>query len=126
MTPSDFPINIEVESYYLPEHSDEIKHQYTFGYTVTITNQGEQSAQLLSRHWEITDGNGELDKVDGEGVVGQQPKLPPGKSFRYSSRVVLGTQVGVMCGNYTWLDENGQTLSTPIPTFRLAKPNSLH
>jgi ApaG protein len=119
-------IDIQVDTLYLPEHSDEQNQQFVFGYRVTLTNTSENEYQLMRRFWQITDGNGEIEEVNGEGVVGQQPSLAPGGSFHYSSRAVLKTQVGVMQGNYTWQSMDGRTFVTTIPTFRLATPNSLH
>lgn len=119
-------IQIGVETEYLEEHSSEQDEQFTFVYTITITNQDEIPLKLLRRHWHITDGNGKTNEVEGEGVVGKQPTLPPKKPFTYTSSIVIQTPVGVMEGNYTLQTEDGELLRAPIPAFRLAKPNSLH
>ncbi|CAG9295628.1 Co2+/Mg2+ efflux protein ApaG [Celerinatantimonas diazotrophica] len=119
-------IQIGVETEYLEEHSSEQDEQFTFVYTITITNQDDIPLKLLRRHWHITDGNGKTNEVEGEGVVGKQPTLKPKKPFTYTSSVVIQTPVGVMEGNYTLQTEKGELLSAPIPAFRLAKPNSLH
>ncbi|MFM2486741.1 Co2+/Mg2+ efflux protein ApaG [Celerinatantimonas yamalensis] len=119
-------IQIGVETEYLDEHSIERDQQYTFVYTITITNQGDMPLKLLRRHWHITDGNGKTNDVEGEGVVGTQPTLKPYQPFTYTSSAVIQTPVGVMEGNYTLQTEAGDLLSAPIPAFRLAKPNSLH
>ncbi|MFM2479553.1 Co2+/Mg2+ efflux protein ApaG [Celerinatantimonas sp. MCCC 1A17872] len=126
MCPASATIQIGVETEYLEEHSSEQDEQFTFVYTITITNQNDAPLKLLRRHWHITDGNGKTNEVEGEGVVGKQPTLKPKKPFTYTSSVVIQTPVGVMEGNYTLQTDNGELLSAPIPAFRLAKPNSLH
>lgn len=126
MCPESTTIQIGVETEYLEDHSCEDEEQYTFVYTITITNRGETSLKLLHRHWQITDGNGKTNEVEGEGVVGRQPTLKPNQPFTYTSSTVLKTPVGVMEGQYTLQTETGDLLSALIPVFRLAKPNSLH
>jgi ApaG protein len=97
-----------------------------FAYTITITNTGEVSAQLLSRHWIITDANNLVQEVKGQGVVGAQPKLKPGESFEYSSGSVLTTPVGTMRGAYQMVAEDGTRFDATIPEFTLSAPRVLH
>ena len=97
-----------------------------FSYTITIRNEGEVAARLLTRHWVITDANGRVQEVRGDGVVGEQPYLKPGQGFRYSSGAVLETPVGAMQGSYQMLGDDGARFDAPIPVFRLAMPGMLH
>ncbi|MFN9588650.1 MAG: Co2+/Mg2+ efflux protein ApaG, partial [Pseudomonadaceae bacterium] len=97
-----------------------------FSYTVTIVNNGELPAQLLSRHWVITDGDGRVQEVRGAGVIGQQPHIAPGASHTYSSGTVMATQVGTMQGSYQMLAEDGKRFDATIAPFRLAVPGALH
>ena len=119
-------IRIEVETSYLDEQSDPKDGRYVFAYTITIRNEGESAAKLLTRHWIITDANGKVQEVRGDGVVGEQPNLKPGQGFRYSSGAVLETPVGTMQGAYTMVDDEGARFEAPIPPFRLAMPGVLH
>ncbi len=119
-------IRIEVETSYLGEQSDPREQRYVFAYTITIRNEGGLSATLLTRHWIITDANGGVKEVRGDGVVGEQPRLEPGQGFRYSSGAVLETPVGTMQGSYQMIDADGQRFDAPIPLFRLAMPGILH
>jgi ApaG protein len=118
-------ICVEVETSYLDEQSSPSEQRYVFSYTITIRNEGQRSAQLLTRHWIITDANGKVKEVRGEGVVGEQPHLEPGQGFRYSSGAVLETPVGTMQGSYQMIDAEGQQFDTPIAPFRLAIPGIL-
>ena len=118
-------ISIEVETAYLDEQSDPKEHRYVFAYTITIRNEGKVPAKLLSRRWLITDANGKVQEVRGEGVVGEQPHLQPGDGFRYSSGAVIETPVGAMEGTYYMQADNGQEFDAPIPAFRLAMPGVL-
>ena len=118
-------ISIEVETSYLEEQSEPKEHRYVFAYTITIRNEGQIPAKLLSRHWLITDANGKVQEVRGEGVVGEQPHLLPGQGFRYSSGAVIETPVGAMEGTYTLQADNGQEFDAPIPAFGLAMPGVL-
>jgi len=111
---------------YLPEHSDPEASQFMFSYTITVHNTGETTARLLSRHWVITDADGRVEDVRGEGVVGEQPILRPGEAFRYTSGCPLGTPVGSMKGTYHCLAEDGTRFEVPIPEFVLAVPRVLH
>ncbi|MHB1540663.1 MAG: Co2+/Mg2+ efflux protein ApaG [Steroidobacteraceae bacterium] len=119
-------IRIDVETSYLGEQSDPREQRYVFAYTITIRNEGGLSATLLTRHWIITDANGAVKEVRGDGVVGEQPRLEPGQGFRYSSGAILETPVGTMEGTYHMIDEQGQQFTAPIPLFRLAMPGILH
>ena len=119
-------IRIEVETSYLGEQSDPHEQRYVFAYTITIRNEGGLPATLLTRHWIITDANGGVKEVRGDGVVGEQPRLEPGQGFRYSSGAVLETPVGTMQGSYQMIDGQGQRFDAPIAPFRLAMPGILH
>ena len=118
-------IRIDVETSYLGEQSNPREQRYVFAYTITILNEGVQPATLLKRHWIITDANGGVKEVRGDGVVGEQPRLEPGQGFRYSSGAVLETPVGTMQGSYQMIDANGDPFEAPIPMFRLAMPGIL-
>jgi len=122
----DHKIRIEVETSYLEEQSDPHQERYVFSYTITIRNEGRVPAKLLSRRWLITDANGKVKEVRGEGVVGEQPYLQPGQGFQYSSGAVLETPVGAMEGAYTMKADDGQEFDAPIAPFRLAMPGLLH
>jgi len=119
-------INIEVETNYLDDQSEPREQRYVFAYTITIRNEGDVPAKLLTRHWIITDANGRVQEVRGPGVVGEQPYLKPGQGFRYSSGAVLETPVGTMQGSYQMLADDGAKFDAPIPAFRLAMPGMLH
>lgn len=119
-------IRVEVETHFLRDQSDPIKNHYAFGYTITIHNQGLQPARLLKRHWLITDADGHTQEVYGEGVVGEQPLIAPGKSFTYSSGAILPTPVGTMEGTYTLINHSGRYFDAPIVPFRLAMPELVH
>ena len=115
-------IRVEVETSYVDEQSDPGERRYVFSYTITIRNEGVVPARLLTRHWIITDANGKVQEVRGDGVVGEQPHLKPGQGFRYSSGAVLETPVGAMQGSYEMIDDDGQRFDAPIEPFRLAMP----
>jgi ApaG protein len=118
-------ISVEVETSYVDEQSEPNEQRYVFSYTITIRNEGEVPARLLTRHWIITHGNGKVQEVRGDGVVGEQPHLKPGQGFRYSSGAVLETPVGAMQGSYEMIDDDGQRFDVPIRPFRLAMPGIL-
>jgi ApaG protein len=118
-------IRIDVETTYLDEQSDPKERRYVFSYTITIRNEGAVSARLLTRHWVITDANGKVQEVRGDGVVGEQPHLKPGQGFRYSSGAVLETPVGAMQGSYQMVTDEGMRFDAPIAAFRLAMPGIL-
>jgi len=119
-------IIVEVSCSYAEEHSDPEQARFVFIYDISIHNRGKMSAQLLSRHWLITDANGKVDEVRGEGVIGEQPVIAPGGTYRYSSFSVLETAVGCMQGSYRMLAEDGSEMDAKIPVFSLAQPGSLN
>lgn len=118
-------IRVEVQTSYLADQSDPREPRFAFAYTITIRNEGQMPARLLTRHWIITDANGKVQEVRGEGVVGEQPYLKPGQGFRYSSAAILETPVGAMQGSYHMLADDGRRFETPIAPFRLAMPGVL-
>ena len=119
-------IRIEVASHYVDDQSEPDVGRFVFAYTITIENTGEIPAKLLSRRWLITDANGKVREVSGDGVVGEQPRLNPGESFRYSSGAVLDTPVGAMQGSYRMQADDGLDFDAQIPVFTLAVPGMLH
>jgi ApaG protein len=126
MEPSQHKIRVDVDTSYLEDQSDPKERRYVFSYTITIRNEGNVPARLLTRHWIITDSNGKVQEVRGEGVVGEQPYLKPGQGFRYSSGAVLETPVGAMQGSYQMVSDDGEQFDAPISPFRLAMPGLLH
>lgn len=121
-----YDITVVSKAIYVEDQSDPTKNQYVFAYTITISNTGNVSAQLVSRHWIITDANGKVLEVKGLGVVGQQPLLKPGESFEYTSGTHLETAVGTMYGTYQMIAEDGRHFDAPIPSFTLSVPRVLH
>ena len=119
-------IRVDVETAYVEEQSDPQDGRFVFSYTITIRNEGPTPARLLTRHWIITDANGKVQEVRGDGVVGEQPYLKPGQGFRYSSGAVIETPVGSMQGSYQMVDDSGAQFDAPIAPFRLAIPGVLH
>jgi len=119
-------ILIDAVTHYLESQSAPDADRYVFTYTITIRNDGEAPAKLLSRHWVITDANGKVQEVRGEGVVGEQPHLSPGEYFRYTSAALIETPVGVMRGKYRMLSDDGEYFETEIPPFTLSIPRTLH
>jgi len=119
-------INVDVQSTYIEEQSSPEAERYVFAYTITIRNDGQIPAKLLTRHWIITDGDGEEEQVRGKGVVGEQPHLQPGQSFRYTSGAVLDTPVGSMQGSYQMLADDGTGFDAPIAAFTLSVPQLRH
>jgi ApaG protein len=117
MSPYQFTVNVEPR--YLPEQSAPDRGAYSFAYTVTITNSGETAAQLISRHWLITDASGHVEEVKGLGVIGHQPLLKPGESFQYTSGSRLRTPTGTMHGSYFCVAEDGERFEATIPMFAL-------
>ncbi len=117
-------IRIEVEPAYLGQ--DAQRTRYVFSYTITILNGGEEPARLLTRHWIITDGNGRVEEVFGDGVVGEQPRLRPGEQHRYTSGAIIDTPFGTMQGSYGMVTDGGQDFKAAIPVFRLQAPGVLH
>ena len=126
MKDSAFDIRIDVVTDYVDEQSEPDSDRYVFAYTITIANNGNVAAKLLSRHWVITDANGKVQEVSGDGVVGEQPHLKPGDEFRYSSGAVLETPVGAMQGLYRMEADGGANFDAPIAPFTLAVPGLLH
>lgn len=119
-------IRVDVSTSYVDDQSKPDESRYVFSYTITIHNEGTQPAKLLTRHWVITDANGKVQEVRGEGVVGEQPHLQPGQGFRYSSGAVIETPVGAMQGSYQMMADDGARFDAQIAPFRLAKPGLLH
>lgn len=121
-----YEFQVTVKTHYLEEQSDPDNSRYAFAYTITIVNRGEAPAQLIARHWVITDGNNQVEEVNGLGVVGHQPLLAPGEQFEYSSGAVLKTQQGTMHGKYLCVSEEGEQFYATIPEFVLSLPRTLH
>jgi ApaG protein len=119
-------IRVTVSSFYLAERSSPANHQYAFAYTVRISNEGRETSQLRARHWIITDGDGKVQEVRGEGVVGAQPLLKPGQHFEYTSWCMLPTPHGSMHGSYQMVTDGGDEFDATIAPFPLALPYSLN
>ena len=119
-------IQVTVKSYYIKEQSDPDNDLYVFAYTVNIHNAGSVAAKLISRHWIITDADGNEQEVKGDGVIGEQPYLSPGDSFEYSSGTHMDTPVGSMYGSYQMQADDGINFDAEIPPFTLALPTALH
>jgi ApaG protein len=119
-------VRVEVESRYAPELSRPFQGQWVFHYTVKITNEGDETVQLLSRHWIISDASGYVEEVKGPGVVGAQPVLAPGEAFQYSSRSQLKTSTGVMKGTYQMVTSEGDHFDVEIAPFALHEPYTVH
>jgi len=121
-----YHITVSPVANYIPDQSDEAAGRYVFAYTITITNSGSAPAQLISRHWLITDANHAVQEVRGLGVVGEQPFLKPGESFEYTSGTALATPIGTMKGSYQMVAEDGEHFEAEIPEFTLSIPRVLH
>jgi len=119
-------IRVKVISQYVPERSDPEQSQYFFVYRILIANEGDQPAQLISRHWIITDAEGRVEEVKGPGVVGEQPLLAPGQSFEYTSGCPLPTAFGTMEGTYQMVRRDGERFDANIAPFTLAEPMAVH
>ena len=119
-------ISVTTRTVFIPDQSDAEKGRYVFAYTITITNTGTLGAQLVSRHWIITDADSQVQEVKGEGVVGEQPFLRPTESFQYTSGTAIATPVGTMRGTYHMVGEDGVQFDAVIPEFTLAIPRVLH
>lgn len=119
-------ITVDVITAYMLEQSEPEERRFVFSYTITIRNEGAVAAKLMRRHWLITDADGHIQEVRGDGVVGEQPLLKPGQGFRYSSGAVLETPVGTMHGSYQMVADGGAEFEAPIAPFRLAKPGVLN
>ncbi len=124
--PGHYTIEIAVETDFVDEQSEPDEDRYVFAYTVTIRNVGTVAARLLTRHWIITDANGHVQEVRGEGVVGEQPHLQPGEGFRYTSAAMIETPVGSMHGSYQMVADDGFHFDAEIPAFSLSIPHTLH
>jgi ApaG protein len=119
-------VRVRVQSEYSPDQSAPAKNQWFFLYTVTISNEGAETVQLLTRHWVITDGTGHIQEVRGPGVVGKQPTLKPGESFEYTSGCPLTTPFGVMEGTYQMITPAGERFDAKIAPFTLSEPYTVH
>lgn len=119
-------IEVNTETRFVADQSAPEDDRYVFAYTITIVNSGEVAAKLLTRHWLITDANGKVQEVRGDGVVGEQPYLKPGEGFRYTSGSMLDTPVGTMEGSYQMIADDGVAFDAPIPRFTLSMPRVLH
>lgn len=121
-----YNVTVKVESFYLEAQSIPELRRFVFAYTVSISNQGTKPAKLVTRHWVITDANGKIEEVRGNGVVGEQPHLNPGEEYRYTSGAMLETPVGTMRGSYQMVSDDGVRFDAEIPAFMLAAPRTLH
>jgi ApaG protein len=121
-----YHITVSARTSFIPEQSDDAANRYVFSYTITISNTGQVPAQLISRHWHITDANQKVQEVRGLGVVGEQPFLKPGETFEYTSGTAIATPVGAMKGSYQMVAEDGTQFEADIPEFILAVPRILH
>ena len=123
---NQYDIDVQVETAYVSEHSEPDEDRFVFAYTITLVNRGSVAAQLISRHWFITDADNRTEEVEGEGVVGEQPVLQPGEGFRSTSGAVIETAVRTMHGTYQMVAEDGRTFDATIPRFILSAPRTLH
>jgi ApaG protein len=119
-------IHVEAHVVYMPHQSDPAERRFAFAYTISILNRGTEPARLLTRHWLITDAEGHVQEVHGDGVVGEQPEIQPGQSHHYSSGAVIETPVGTMEGRYGMVAANGRSFNAAIPVFSLAVPGVLN
>ena len=126
MSKSDYKISVQVVPSYIEDQSYPDQDHYVFSYTVTIVNDGDIPAKLLTRHWLITDSTGDTQEVKGDGVVGEQPYLKPGEGFQYTSGTMMKTPIGSMTGSYQMLADDGIEFDAPIPEFYLVVPTTLH
>jgi ApaG protein len=126
MAEKKYDITVAARTAFIPDQSDVDTGRYVFAYTITITNTGSVPAQLVSRHWIITDSNNQVQEVRGAGVIGEQPLLRPNESFQYTSGTAIATPVGTMRGSYQMVAEDGVQFDAPIPEFTLSMPRVLH
>jgi len=126
MPEKKYDITVAARTTFIPDQSDLDSARYVFAYTITITNTGTLPAQLVSRHWIITDSNNQVQEVRGQGVVGEQPLLRPNESFQYTSGTAIATPVGTMRGTYQMVAEDGVQFDAAIPEFTLSMPRVLH
>lgn len=123
---SAYEMTVSVRTRYLEDQSEPDRLKYAFAYAITIKNTGTVAAQLISRHWVITDASNHIEEVRGLGVVGQQPLLPPGEQFEYTSGATLKTPQGSMVGEYFCVAEDGEQFTVKVPEFVLSLPRTLH
>lgn len=123
---ASYTIDVQVETRFVPDQSKPGDNRYVFAYTITLHNAGDMPARLIARHWVITDANGKVEEVRGEGVVGEQPWMRPGDDYEYTSGAVLETAVGIMEGSYQMLADDGTHFEAPIAPFTLSIPRTLH
>jgi len=121
-----YEASVSTQTQYLADQSDPAANRYVFAYTISIRNTGNVTAQLISRHWIITDARNQVQEVRGLGVVGAQPLLKPGERFEYTSGTAIATPVGTMRGSYQMVAEDGTQFDAPIPEFTLSVPRVLH
>ena len=126
MADTKHEITVSARTAFIPDQSDMQSGRYVFAYTITITNTGTVPAQLVSRHWIITDSDNQVQEVRGLGVIGEQPLLRPSESFEYTSGTAIATPVGTMRGSYQMVAEDGVRFDAPIPEFTLSMPRVLH
>jgi ApaG protein len=126
MAGKKYEITVSARTTFIPDQSDADNARYVFAYTITITNTGDVPAQLVSRHWIITDAENQVQEVRGAGVVGEQPYLRPQESFEYTSGTAIATPVGTMRGSYQMVAEDGVKFDAPIREFTLSMPRVLH
>ncbi|WP_049632019.1 Co2+/Mg2+ efflux protein ApaG [Cellvibrio sp. pealriver] len=119
-------IQVSVKTTYIAAQSVPVENRYVYAYTITIANNSDEPAQLISRHWRITDANEKLQEVQGVGVVGEQPHIKPGESYTYTSGVILETETGIMEGTYHMRADDGAMFDAEIPTFALVPPHAIH
>jgi len=119
-------VEVQVKPAYIEEQSDPTNDYYAFAYTITIKNTGITPVRLVTRHWIITDGDGNVQEVKGDGVIGEQPHLNPGEGFQYTSGTFMNTPFGTMHGSYQMIADNGERFDATIPAFALTTPNILH
>lgn len=123
---SPYTIDVQVQTRFVPDQSAPHENRYVFAYTIKLHNAGILPARLLTRHWVITDANGKVEEVYGEGVVGEQPWMRPGDDYEYTSGAVIETAVGTMQGSYQMMADDGTRFEALIPTFTLSIPRTLH
>lgn len=121
-----YHITVTTRALYIPEQSDEGADRFVFAYTIIIANTGQTPAQLISRHWLITDAHQKVQEVRGLGVVGEQPLLKPGEQFEYTSGTAIATPVGAMKGSYQMVADDGSQFEAEVPEFILSVPRVLH
>jgi ApaG protein len=121
-----YQIIVSSQTQFIPEQSDEENSRFVFAYTITIRNAGTVTAQLISRHWVITDARNQVQEVRGLGVVGAQPHIKPGESYEYTSGTAIATPVGTMRGSYQMRADDGTQFDADIPEFTLSVPRVLH